>query len=92
MEPDPWWVPHRFVIKGRPARPRRIHAAETAASARGPQRAAGSIMPDLGYEAAIARLDQAVLATDVGGGSVAAGGRTAAKLAARPRPGGKRKK
>ncbi len=87
-----------IVIKGRPARPRRIHAAETAASARGPQRAAGSIMPDLGYEAAIARLDQAVLATDVGGGSVAAGGRmaaggrTAAKPAARPRPGGKRKK
>jgi hypothetical protein len=90
MEPDPWWVPHRFVIKGRPAQPRRVHAAETA-SGRGPQRAAGPMMPDLGYEAAIARLDQAVLATDAGGG-MAAGGRTASKPAARPRPRGKRKK
>jgi hypothetical protein len=92
MEPDPWWVPHRFVIKGRPAQPRRVHAAETA-SGRGPQIAAGPMMPDLGYEAAIARLDQAVLATDAGGGGImASGGRTASKPAARPRPGGKRKK
>ena len=91
MDPEPWWVPHRLVIKGRPAQPRRVHAAETAARARGPQPAAGPLMPELGYEAAIARLDQAVLATDAGGG-MAAAGRSARKPAARPRPGGKRRK
>jgi hypothetical protein len=48
-------------------------------------------MPELGYEAAIARLDQAVLATDAAGGKIA-GGRSAGKATARPRPGSKRKK
>jgi hypothetical protein len=101
MDPDPWWVPHRLVVKSRPTQPRRVHAAEMAARERGPQRAAGPLMPELGYEAAIARLDQAVLATDAGGGKTAggmaaggksAGGRSAGKAASRPRPGGKRKK
>lgn len=101
MDPDPWWVPYRLIIKGRPAQPRRVHAAEMAARERGPQRAAGPLMPELGYEAAIARLDQAVLATDAGGGMAAgvkaaggraAGGRSAGKAPARPRPGSKRKK
>lgn len=101
MDPDPWWVPHRLVIKSRPAQPRRLHAAEMAARERGPQRAAGPLMPELGYEAAIARLDQAVRATDAatgktaGGktaGGKAVGGSSAGKAASRPRPGGKRKK
>jgi hypothetical protein len=105
MDPDPWWVPHRLIIKGRPTQPRRLRAAETARE-RGPQRAAGPLMPELGYEAAIARLDQAVLATDAaagiaaggktaGGktaGGKAAGGRNAGKAASQPRPAGKRKK
>ena len=91
MDPDPWWVPHRLIIKGRPAQPRRVHAAEMAARERAPRRAAGPLMPELGYEAAIARLDQAVLATDAAGGKAAAG-RSAGKAATRPRPGGKRKK
>jgi hypothetical protein len=64
---DPWWVPHRFVIKPRPARPRRPHGAEKAAGAREAERKSGPLMPDLGYEAAIACLDQAVLATDAAG-------------------------
>ena len=41
------------------------------------ERIAGPVMPDLGYEAAIARLDQAVLATDAAGGE--AGGRSRAQ-------------
>jgi hypothetical protein len=58
-------------------------------------------MPELGYEAAIARLDQAVLATDAAAGIAAggktaggktAGGRKAGKAASQPRPAGKRKK
>jgi hypothetical protein len=71
-DPDPWWLPYRFVMKGRPARPRRPHGAEKATSERGTQGRAGSLMPDLGYEAAIACLDQAVLAADVPGGRTAA--------------------
>ena len=94
MDPDPWWVPYRLIIKGRPAQPRRVHAAEMAARERGPQRAAGPLMPELGYEAAIARLDQAVLATDAAASMPAGGkaGRSAGKAASRPRPGSKRKK
>ncbi len=96
MDPDPWWVPHRLVVKSRPARPRRLPGAEAAARERGPQRAAGPLMPELGYEAAIARLDQAVLATDaaagIGAGGKAVGGRSAGKAASRPPPKGKRKK
>jgi hypothetical protein len=103
VDPDPWWVPHRFVIKARPARPRRPHSAEKAAGEHGPGRTSGPVMPDLGYQAAIACLDQAVLATDAAGGKAAAGkaaaGRAAAgkppaaKPAARPqRPGHKPKR
>ena len=27
MDPDLWWLPHRLVVKPRPAKPRRAHAA-----------------------------------------------------------------
>jgi hypothetical protein len=87
-DPEPWWLPHRFVVKARPAPPRRSHGAEKAASARGTETSSGQLMPALGYEAAIARLDQAVLATDVSGGKSAAAG----KPTARQRPGQKRKR
>jgi hypothetical protein len=93
MDPGAWWLPHRFVIKARPTQLRRPDGAAKAAGKRDTQATSGPVMPGLGYEAAIARLDQAVLATDAGGGGImASGGRTASKPAARPRPGGKRKK
>ena len=85
VKPDSWWLPHRLVIKARPAQPRRPNGAEKAAGA---ERSSGPLMPDLGYQAAIARLDQAVLATDSGGGKTASAG----KQAARPRPAPKRKR
>jgi hypothetical protein len=64
LDPDPWWVPHRLVVKPRPAQPRRPHGAEKAAGQHGGTRSPGPVMPDLAYQAAIACLDQAVLATD----------------------------
>jgi hypothetical protein len=87
VDSDPWWLPYRFVIKGRPAQPRRSREPEKIAGERGAQRAAGPVMPELGYEAAIARLDQAVRATDAGR-TAAAGGQAAAQR----RSGAKRKR
>lgn len=73
-DPDPWWLPFRLVVKSRPAKARRSHGGERVASERPAQRNSGPLMPDLAYEAAIARVDQAVLATD-GGGKAAGGGK-----------------
>jgi hypothetical protein len=88
VDPDPWWVPHRFVIKARPAQPRRPHGAEKAAGAHGATTTPGPVMPDLGYQAAIAWLDQAVLATDAAANRPSTG-----KPAPRPqRPGQKPKR
>jgi hypothetical protein len=82
-DPEPWWLPYRFVVKARPAQPRRRHGTEKTAGERGAEATSGPVMPGLGYEAAIARLDQAVRATDAAGG----------KPTARPqRPGDKRKR
>jgi hypothetical protein len=90
VDPDPWWLPYRFVIKARPAKPKRLHAAEKAADGRGAESQSGPVMPELGYEAAIARLDQAVRATDAGGGRTATA--AAKQTAGRPRPRHKRKR
>jgi hypothetical protein len=60
---------------------------EKSAGERGAQRAAGPAMPELGYEAAIARLDQAVRATDAGRTATAGG-----QAAAQRRSGAKRKR
>jgi len=87
-DPDPWWLPYRLVIKARPAKPRRPHGAAQAAGERGTARKSGPVMPELGYEAAIARLDQAVRATDIGGRTAAPG----QQAARRPRPAHKRKR
>ena len=62
MEPDLWWLPHRLVVKPRPAKPRRAQAQKHANNSR-------KLMPDIGYEAAIARLDEAVRAADGAGES-----------------------
>jgi hypothetical protein len=82
VDPELRQLPHRFVIKPRPARPRRSHEAEKnqGRSATG----TGRLMPDLGYEAAIARIDEAVRAAD----SVA--DRAGGKPTARDRPRGKK--
>jgi hypothetical protein len=64
FDPDRWWMPHRFVAKPRPAQPRRPPGGEKVVDKRSIARASGPMMPDLAYEAAIACLDQAVLATD----------------------------
>jgi hypothetical protein len=90
VDPDPWWLPYRFVIKARPAKPRRPHGAEKATGERGTESKSGPVMPELGYEAAIARLDQAVRVMDTGGGRTAAAPRE--QTARRPRPGPKRKR
>jgi hypothetical protein len=87
LDPGPWWLPHRLVFKARPGKPR-ARNADTAAGARGAETKSGPVMPDLGYEAAIARLDQAVRATDTGGRAAVAGGHTTAPR----RPGSKRKR
>jgi hypothetical protein len=88
FDPDRWWVPHRLVTKPRPAQPRRPPGGEKVADKRSSARVSGPVMPDLGYEAAIACLDQAVLATDA-----ARGKPPAAKPTGRPqRPGPKSKR
>jgi hypothetical protein len=87
FDPDRWWMPHRFVAKPRPAQPRRPRGGEKVADRRGTARASGPTMPGLAYEAAIACLDQAVLATDA-----ARGKPPAAKPTARPQRPGRRPK
>lgn len=84
LDPDPWWVPHRFVIRPRPAQPRRPHGAEKLAGPHSATRTSGPVMPDLAYQAAIACLDQAVLATDAAGGKAAANKPPAGKPVVRP--------
>ncbi|HLH94554.1 MAG TPA: hypothetical protein VKW08_05485 [Xanthobacteraceae bacterium] len=70
-DPASLWLPHRLVVKSRPAQPRRVREAgkdgeKTAARAGAVDGKLGPVMHDLGYEAAIARLDLAVLAADPG--------------------------
>jgi hypothetical protein len=67
VDPDLWWVPHRLVVKPRPARPRRTDARAQDKGA--PIVHSTRLMPDVGYQAAIARLDEAVRAADAEGGS-----------------------
>jgi hypothetical protein len=67
IDPELWWLPHRFVIKARPAKPRRPQGTDKDAGERRPEKHSGPMMPDLGYEAAIACLDEAVRATDAAG-------------------------
>ena len=82
-----WWVPHRLVAKPRPAQPRRPPGGEKVVDKRSIARASGPMMPDLAYEAAIACLDQAVLATDAARAKPAAVKPTATKpAAAKPKP------
>jgi hypothetical protein len=82
---DPWWLPYRLVVKTRPARPRRSHGGESVASQRPAARNSGPLMPELAYEAAIARLDQAVLATDRGSsGKMTAGSRKLTAAGGKP--------
>jgi hypothetical protein len=93
VDPGPWWLPYRLVIKTRPAKPRR--SSDKITPERRVETHSGPIMPDLAYEAAIARLDQAVRATDTAGTRPAAvaGARAAGKrAAAQRRPGAKRKR
>ena len=97
VDPDPWWLPYRLVIKTRPGKPRRSAGADKGERNAGNK--SGPMMPDLGYEAAIARLDQAVRATDATGAAIAAGARTGAagtgarkRAAAQRRAGPKRKR
>jgi hypothetical protein len=88
VDPDPWWLPYRLVMKSRPAKPRRSPDKVTAERSAGTN--SGPMMPDLGYEAAIARLDQAVRATDTAGArTVAPPGKQAAP---QRRPGPKKKR
>jgi hypothetical protein len=92
MDPDSWWLPFRLVIKTRPAKPRR--SPDKAAPERRAETSSGPMMPDLAYEAAIARLDQAVRATDTAGARPGAAARTGAgkQAAAHRRAGPKRKR
>jgi hypothetical protein len=59
-DPASLWLPHRFTLRSRPAEPR----VSRSAVAGGGQGKSAPVMHDLGYEAAIARLDQAILAGD----------------------------
>lgn len=76
VDPNSWWLPHRLVFKARPAKPRRPQSMQPAGERAG-ETGTGAAMPQLGYEAAIARLDQAVRATDAAGNRTAAAGRQA---------------
>jgi hypothetical protein len=78
VDPDSWWLPHRLVFKARPGKPRRPQGAPQPAGGRAGETRTGPVMPELGYEAAIARLDQAVRATDASGNRTAAGGQAVA--------------
>lgn len=83
------WVPHRFALKGRPDKPRRSQGAREGAKPNAVVRQGAALMPELGYQVAIARLDEAVRATDAVGGAKAA----AAQRRAPPRrPGSKPKR
>jgi hypothetical protein len=97
FDPERWWVPHRFVTKPRPAQTRRPPGGVKVVDQRGIARASGPVMPDLAYEAAIACLDQAVLATDAARAKPTAIKPTAIKAAAvkptaRPQRPGRRPK
>ena len=74
VDPNSWWLPHRLVFKARPGKPRRLQGAQKPAGERAGETRTGPVMPQLGYEAAIARLDQAVRATDTPGNRAAAAG------------------
>jgi hypothetical protein len=74
VDPDSWWLPHRLVFKARPGKPRRPQSAQKPTGERPGETRTGPMMPQLGYEAAIARLDQAVRATDTAGSRTAAAG------------------
>jgi hypothetical protein len=74
VDPDSWWLPHRLVFKARPGKPRRPQSAQRPAGERAGETRTGAAMPQLAYEAAIARLDQAVRATDTAGSRTAAAG------------------
>ena len=67
IDPNLWWLPHRLVVKPRPARPRRADMREP--DKRAPIGHSSRLMPDVGYQAAIARLDEAVRASHSHGGS-----------------------
>ena len=58
------WLAHRLVIKPRPAEPRHARPEGKASGEVAAARKPGPVMHELGYEAAIARLDQAVLAAE----------------------------
>jgi hypothetical protein len=75
VDPNSWWLPHRLVFKSRPGKPRRPQSAHEPAGGRTGETRTGAVMPQLAYEAAIARLDQAVRATDPAGSRTAAAGR-----------------
>jgi len=74
VDPELWWLPFRLVVKPRSARPRRANSRDQDKQA--PIGHSARLMPDVGYQAAIDRLDEAVRAADiVGGGKPAAGKR-----------------
>jgi hypothetical protein len=69
-DPASLWLPHRLVMKSRAAQPRLDRSAGAVTKSNGKASSPGkpgAVLHDLGYEAAIARLDQAVLSTDAPG-------------------------
>jgi hypothetical protein len=85
VDPDSWWLPHRLVFKARPGKPRRPQSAQPPAGGRAGETRTGPVMPELGYEAAIARLDQAVRATDASGSRTATGGQAVVRRGPAPK-------
>jgi hypothetical protein len=86
VDPDLWLLPHRLIVKPRPVRPR--HAKSRGQGKRAAIGHTAGLMPDVGYQAAIDRLDEAVRAADIVDGSKAATGKRAApirRLARKPK-------
>jgi hypothetical protein len=82
LNPELWLLPYHLVIKGRPRKHRRPLNPEKAERDQLLDKNVGRLVPELGYQAAIDRVDEAVRAT---GGGVS-------KQPIRPRHPSKKKK
>jgi hypothetical protein len=82
LDPELWQLPYRLVIKASPGKHRSARSPKKEERHRLLDKNVGRLMPELGYEAAIAQVDEAVRAT---GGAVG-------KQAIRDRRHGKKRK
>jgi hypothetical protein len=82
LDPELWQLPYRLVIKAYPRKHRHLRSPDKVERDQFLDKNVGRLMPELGYQAAVARLDEAVRAT----------GGTVGKQPLRPRRDSRKKK